>query len=117
MRYRKLDAAGDYTIGMQGGNFLANTPEAVAQAVKTRLGLIYAEWFLDTTVGTPYNSQILGANMVSKYDRAIQERILGTQGVTRITAYASSIDPSTRTASVNCTIDTVYGQATVTASI
>lgn len=117
MMYRKLDAAGDYTIGLQAGNFLKNTPEAVGQAVKTRLGLIQGEWFLDTTVGTPYNSQILGAGMVSKYDRAIQEVILGTQGVTGIEAYSSSVDPSTRAATVNCTINTVYGKASVNVTI
>lgn len=117
MIYRKLNANGDYTFGLQAGNFYKNIPEAVAQAVKTRLGLIQGEWFLDITVGTPYNSRILGAGTVSKYDRAIQEVILSTQGVKRITAYGSSVDPSTRSASVNCTIDTIYGQAVVNAAI
>lgn len=113
MRYRKLDNKGDYTFGQQSGNFLTNAPEAVAQAVKTRLGLIQGEWFLDITTGTPYNSQILGAGTVSMYDHAIQTVILGTVGVLRIVDYASGVNPETRAASVACTIDTVYGQTTI----
>lgn len=112
MIYRKLDANGDYTFGLISGNFHKNTPEAVAQAVKTRLGLIQGEWFIDTSAGTPYNSQILGAGTVSRYDAAIQEVILETQGVRGIASYSSGVDPSTRAATINCTIDTVYGQAT-----
>lgn len=117
MRYRKLDANGDYTFGQRDGNFYVDVPEAVAQAVKTRLGLIQGEWFLDTTVGTPYNSQILGAGTVSAYDRAIQEVILGTTGVLGIVDYASNVNPTTRAASVTCTIDTIYGQSTITQSV
>lgn len=113
MIYRKLDSNGDYTFGQQATNFYVDVPEAVAQAVKTRLGLIQGEWFLDTTIGTPYNSQILGAGMVSKYDAAIQDVILNTIGVNRIVSYASQVDPSSRAATVTCTIDTIYGQTTV----
>lgn len=117
MIYRKLDAAGDYTFGQGSGNFYKDQPEAVGQAVKTRLGLIQGEWFLDITEGTPYSSQILGAGMVAKYDRAIQEVILNTPGVIAITEYASQVDPSTRLAQINCTINTTYGQAVVRSSI
>jgi hypothetical protein len=113
MIYRKLDANGDYTFGQQATNFYVNSPEAVAQAVKTRLGLIQGEWFLNVSIGTPYNSQILGAGMVSKYDTAIQDVILNTIGVQRIVSYASQVDPTSRAATVTCTIDTIYGQTTV----
>lgn len=63
---------------MQSGNFYANQPEAVAQAVQTRLALAQGEWFLDTTAGTPYNTQILGAGTIAYYDAAIQQVILDT---------------------------------------
>lgn len=112
MIHRKLDDNGDMTFGQGPGNFYKDQPEAVAQAVKTRLGLIQGEWFLDINFGTPYNSRILGAGKVTTYDSAIQEVIRTTPGVTRIVAYSSSVDPDTRAATVSCTIDTVYGQAT-----
>ena len=117
MKYRKLDANGDYVIGLQQGDFYTNTPEAVAQAVQTRLGLRQGEWFLDTTVGTPYDSQILGAGKVASYDYAIQAVILGTQGVNQITAYSSNVDPTTRAATVQCTIDTIYGQTALSVAV
>jgi len=117
LTYRKLDANGDYTFGFRAGNFYKDQPEAVAQAVKTRLGLILGEWFLDVTYGTPYNSEILGAGNVGNYDFALQKVILGTPGVLRITSYASQVNPSTRGASVSCTIDTIYGSASVTQTL
>ncbi len=54
MRYRREDADGDYTFGSGDDTWLINSPEAVAQAIKTRFELWYGEWFLDTTAGTPW---------------------------------------------------------------
>ena len=113
MIYRALDTDGDYTFGKGSGNFFHDIAAAPAQACKTRLRLIRGEWFLDITNGTPYNSQILGAGMVSIYDEAIKSVILNTPGVTGIIAYASQVEPSTRKASVSCTISTKYGQAVI----
>jgi len=117
MRYRKLDVAGDYTFGQGSGNFLQDTPEAVAQACKTRLGLSQGEWFLDTAEGTPYKTQILGAGTLARYNFVIQNSISNTVGVKAIVAYNSQVDPTAREASINCTIDTVYGQASFTATL
>jgi len=108
MRYRKLDARGDYSFGHSATEFYVNTPAAVAQAVLTRLKLIQGEWFLDVTVGTPYGTQILGENTTNTYDLAIQEVILGTQGVTEIVSYSSTFDHQNRKVTVTCTIDTQY---------
>lgn len=113
LEYRRLDENGDYVFGQGKGNFYSNIPEAVAQAVKTRLDLIEGEWFLDTSEGTPYESQILGAGKINTYDQAIQVRILGTPGVTKLLQYSSQIDSTTRKLSVNCEIDTVFGTAEI----
>lgn len=45
MKYRKEDENGDYTFGQGDNTFLENTPEAVAQAVKTRFELWTGEWY------------------------------------------------------------------------
>lgn len=105
-----MDINGDHSFGHGRSDFYKDQPEAVAQAVKTRLGLIEGEWFLDITKGTPYNTQILGAGTVGLYDFAIQEVITNTPGVTQIVDYSSSVDSTTRKASVNCILDTLYGQ-------
>jgi hypothetical protein len=114
MRYRSEDASGDYTFGLNGTNFLIDSPETVAQAVKTRLGLIQGEWFLDQTAGTPYNTEILGAHTQATRDLALQTIILDTQGVTEILEYASYLNPATRAFTWAATIDTEYGTTTVT---
>ena len=111
MRYRKLDADGDYVLGATAA-FLVNTPEAVAQAVATRLRLIRGEWFLDTTAGMPWD-QVLGKHTQGTADSAIRQCILGTQGVAEITEYASTLDPNTRAMTVSATITTIYGTTTI----
>ena len=117
MKYRKLTAEGDYTFGKGASNFIQNTPETVGQAVATRLKLMQGEWFLDNTEGCPYSSQILGMGRLSTYNAALQDTILRTPNVTGIASYSSGVDPKTRLATVNCTINTAYGTTTLTAVI
>ena len=110
MRYRALDENGDYTFGAGPANFLVNTPATVAQSVLTRLRLWQGEWFLDTTVGTPWLQQILDTGRGKALrDLAIQTRVLSTHGVTGINTYASTIDPKTRNMAIEMTITTIYG--------
>jgi len=117
MRYRKLSADGDYVFGGQQADFYKDSPEAVAQAVHTRLRLTTGEWYLDTTEGTPWATDVLGKYTGSRYDAAIRQRILGTQGVTELTAYSSSLDAERRALSVTATINTIYGTTTVQATL
>lgn len=113
MRYRKEDADGDYVFGRQELDFYKDSPEAVAQAVNTRLQLFKGEWFVDTSDGTPWSTEVLGKNRGTTYDAAIRQRILRTAGVLRLTAYSSSVNADTRNLSVNATIDTIYGTTQV----
>lgn len=117
MRYRKLDADGDMVFGGGQAAFYRDQPEAPAQAVQTRLALRTGEWFLDTSAGTPWNTKVLGKFTASVRDATLRKRIIGTQGVTEITAYSSTFDPATRKFSVEATISTAYGQTTVSGPI
>lgn len=116
MKYRKLDADGDYTLGT-GGDFLQNSPETVAQAVKTRLALWQGEWFLDASDGMPWNQQVLGKRNGRNPDAAIRQRILTTPGVQSIASYSSQYDGETRAFVVQCTINTQYGQTTISGAL
>ena len=104
-----MDANGDYVVGQRANNFFVDQPEAVAQAIQTRLKLFQGEWFIDTSAGTPYNSKIIGAGKIATYDAAIQNVILKTQGVKSITSYSSAVNSVSRSAEINCTVDTIYG--------
>ena len=110
MRYRKLDINGDFTFGQAQSNFHVNTPEAVAQAVKTRLRLIQGEWFLDISQGTPYSAKILGAGRVATFSSALKRVIAETQGVKEVVRVGAFFNSSTRKASVTATINTIYGK-------
>jgi hypothetical protein len=113
MKYRKLDADGDFQFGNGNADFHKDTPETVAQAVVTRLLLWAAEWFLDTTDGTPYQAGVLGKNNQITADAVMRERILGTTGVTAITEFSSFFNPDLRNYSISATIDTVFGAAKI----
>jgi hypothetical protein len=112
MRYRPLDANGDYTIGVP---FLVNSPNTVAQAILTRLKLFQGEWFIDTTDGTPWLQSILGKQFRSDPNSFIRQRILGTPGVTSIVSYSSSI--SGRSITVSGTVNSQFGAAIFSATL
>lgn len=111
MRYRPLSPTGDYTIGQP---YLTNIPAAVAQAILTRLKLWRGEWFLDTSDGTPYLTQILGERPGKNPDAAIKARITQTTGVTLLTAYSSKFDGNTRTFTVTATVQSQYSTTPIT---
>ena len=114
MRYRKWAEGGtDAQFGHGKADYWVDDPRGVAQAVVSRLRLLREEWFLDLAEGTPYVGGVFGKHTKESYDPVIRERILGTEGVTAITEYASSYDGDTRKLTITATIDTVYGEATV----
>ena len=117
MRYRKLDAAGDYTFGHSQANFYVNQVEAVAQAVLTRLKLWSGEWFIDTSDGTPWGSEVLGKYTMGTYDTVLKERILATPGVVQLQSYSSTFNAQTRALTVRATITTAYGVTQVTTAL
>ena len=117
MRYRKLDENGDYSFGNSQANFYRDTPEAVGQAVLTRLRLWVGEWFINTEDGTDWLDQVLGEGTSLLYEQVIKQRILETQGVTEITDFFTQYDPNTRELAIQTTINTIYGELTLQESL
>lgn len=114
MKYRREDSDGDYTFGQGDNTFLNNSPECVAQAVKTRFLLWRGQWFLDLTEGTPYLQSVVGKQSPDVYNLAIRDRLSGTQGVNSITTFNTDVDSTTRRVTFSATIDTLYGTTAVT---
>jgi len=110
MRYRKL-IDNDYQF-VGNSPFLINTPETVAQAIRTRLRMTAGEWFLDTRVGFDL-AKVLGTNTNDTRDLEVKRVILGTEGVTSLVEYFSQVD-SARRFTVQATVDTAYGPTTIT---
>lgn len=109
MRYRKLDINGDMTFGNQQADLYRDSPEAVAQAVWTRLRLWVGEWFIDTTEGTPYQQAALGTGKRETISPAIRQRILETENVISIETFDMVINPDSRAATISTTINTAFG--------
>lgn len=93
---------------------LINSPEAVAQAVKTRFALWYGQWLLDKTEGTPWIQSVLGKQKPETYNLAIRKRILETRGVKSILSFNTTVNTTTRRVQFFAEIDTIYGTTTVT---
>ena len=112
MRYR--NQINDYAFGKNEQDFLKDA-EAVAQAIKTRLLLLYGEWWEDTENGLPLFENILGTAGTQEnkqsIDLLVKDRIIGTKGVTSISSFESSIQ--NRQYMLNCTVATQYGNSSI----
>lgn len=112
MRVRALDPSGDMQFGRGPAEFLVNNSACVAQLVLTALNLHQGDWFLDVTVGAPWETQVLGYGTQSLFDAAIKNVILGVQGVASIVSYSSSLNRSTRALMVTATITAIFSGST-----
>lgn len=87
---RKLDPVTWEPLAGNGqGNFISDI-DAVAQIIKQRLQLLQGEWWADQTDGLPFWQGIAGyqgaANNIQNINLLIQNRIIGTVGVTGVSA-------------------------------
>jgi len=109
MRYRKLSPTGDFVFGRGQNDFYIDQPEAVAQAVATRLRLWTGQWFLDTSDGMDWLNEVLGVGTANTRDIAIQMRAVQTPGVVELQGYSSTANQNTRQFTASFTLMTVYG--------
>jgi hypothetical protein len=117
MLVRKLDANGDYSMGRGPADWLRDQPEAVAQAVQTRLSLETGDWFLNRNEGIAWHTEVLGERTAATRDVAIRDRILGTAGLLSLDSYDSQLDRQSRAFLAQATITTKYGRGAVTATV
>ena len=115
MRVRKQDNAGDMIFGGGLTSFWIDQPEAVAQAISTRLDLYLGTWFADTSQGVPWMTQVLGAGTTSTYDAVLRAEILGTPGANAMLAYNSA--KVGRALTVTAKVNTIYGPTATVTSI
>lgn len=111
MKYRKLDKNGDYILGKR--NEICEDTEAVAQAVKTRILLLYGEWWETPSDGTLLFENVFGHRLKTdeqpdEIDLVFADRINGTMGVSEITKFESQVNPEKRVYSAEITIKTIY---------
>lgn len=89
----------------------------MAQAIKTRLLLLYSEWWEDREDGLPLWEQILSApaseDSLTAVDLLFKERIENTTGVLSLLGYESSFDREMRKYTFTAAVETMYGELIV----
>jgi hypothetical protein len=98
------------TFGQSLTNFLIDEPATVGQVCLTSVQLWLGEWYQDTSQGLPYLEDVLGKHEQTTSDQAIQDYILGIQGVVDITAFQSAQNRMTRNYVAQLRIVTAYSE-------
>jgi hypothetical protein len=125
MIYRRLDENHDMSFGRGKQDFLEDSvgnPEAIAQAIKTRLLLFLGEWWMDLYDGLPLWEQILGQRIDNKniINEILIDRIKGLllpdnqYGVIGVTEVTSRHISDSRKYIFSCVVDTIYGKVYIT---
>ncbi len=116
MKYRKL-VNGDYSFGRGQQDFVSDR-DAVVQAIKTRLVLLYGEWWEEKDKGLPLFQTILGQpgtpDQQQAVDLLVQGVIAETPGVISIKDFNGSY--AQRTYGLTCAVETQYGDAVLEVS-
>jgi hypothetical protein len=110
-RYRKLNIDGDMKFGQGRDDYYIDNPAAVAQSIKTRLGLWTGEWFLNINEGTNWMNVVGVVGAYNVRDTVIRARILQTPYVTSLYDWKSEIWNRKYTASGK--VVTAFGTADI----
>ena len=112
MKNRRLTEDWDYTFGHGINDYLTGR-EAVGQAIKSRLLLLYHEWWEDREDGLPLFEKILASSgreeNLAAVDIIIKDRIANTKDVLSIISFSSQFDRNSRDYKFTSNVDTVYG--------
>ena len=86
------------------------TADALRQKLQIRLGIYQGEWPLDTTVGIPWLTRILGkqANRADG-ENVLRQAILTCPGVASVTSFQITYNAD-RTASLTFSVQSVGGE-------
>lgn len=117
MKNRRLDENWDYVFGHGVNDYLTGV-EAVAQAIKSRLLLLYKEWWEDREDGLPLFEKILASSgreeNITAVDIILKDRIANTKDVLAVLSFSSTYDRDTRDYKFSADVDTVYGTLYIT---
>jgi hypothetical protein len=94
----------DLTIAKGDLAICATDTEAIAQTIAVRLKTLEGEWFLDTTIGIPYLSEILGHKRSDRLLRTcVTQEILAVAGVKELTDFSFDHDRDSRSVTIKFT--------------
>ena len=105
MIVRGIDGTGDWLFG-KGANDYKSGSDAVAQSIKTRLGMLRGDCFFAKNDGIDWLN-LLGSKDQTALSLAINAEILNTPGVLTTTQLSVNLDGSRRL-TVSYSVNTVY---------
>lgn len=106
MKFRGLDAAGDWQLGQGLGSY-AKDADALALSIKTRLLSWVGDCFFALQDGIDYHNRLDKGqknNLVTELSNAVMQ----TNGVVRIKSLSAALDAKTRALSVTYDVQTVF---------
>lgn len=106
-----INGEGDIQLDHTTNNLkVATDHEEIRQIILRNLETFEGEWFLDTSLGVPWLTEILSKQVsIAKVDSLILDVIVNSAGVLSVISYDSEFDKVTRSMSVTFTAQTVAG--------
>ena len=101
----------DNNLPVIDGNLKTKTGiEEISQMLETRFKSFQGDWFLDLDQGMPYYQEIfLKSTTVTEIESIFLQVVAGTPGVLDIREFNLSLEPSTRTLTIEFTVLTTDG--------
>ena len=108
-----INGEGDIQLDHTTNNLkVATDHEEIRQIILRNLETFEGEWFLDTSLGVPWLTEILSKQVsIAKVDSLILDVIVNSAGVLSVISYDSEFDKVTRSMSVTFTAQTVAGNS------
>lgn len=109
MRFRALDAQGDWTFGTGVQSYFENE-DAIAADIKTALKIFLGECFFALDAGVDWWN-LIGGRDEQGIILQCRQVIAAREGVTKINKVESVLDRQTRRLSVSFNVDTVFSRS------
>lgn len=105
------------TIDFDAGFTAIDGVESVRQRVLQALRFNQGEWFLNTSAGTPYLTQIFGTRFAPLSESVIRRHISDVPGVDDVASITSTFDSATRRLNISVVVVSDNEPITATLSI
>jgi len=92
--------------------------DQIRQKLQIRLQFFYGEWYLDTTQGVKYFDEIFIKNpTLARIQSILKSVITDTPGVNELLSMTCDLDKTKRQLSVTFTVNTIYGDLTMSTGV
>jgi hypothetical protein len=105
-----LNTSGDLDLVSRRLRLTTRGEEALAQKLRVRLSLAQGDWFLDTRVGVPYYTDVMGKQPKGAVEALLRGVIATCPGVAAIDRFVFTVDGATRRATLSFAVRSLEGE-------